>query len=88
MISRIKRDPAFRGVQVIGGNIATRSGAQAMIDAGVDAVKIGVGPRLHLHHPRGRRCRRPAAHRRVRGCPGLPCRWRAVHRRRWHPLLR
>ena len=44
MISRIKRDPAFRGVQVIGGNIATRSGAQAMIDAGVDAVKIGVGP--------------------------------------------
>ncbi len=33
MISRIKRDPAFRGVQVIGGNIATRSGAQAMIDA-------------------------------------------------------
>ena len=25
MISRIKRDPAFRGVQVIGGNIATRS---------------------------------------------------------------
>ena len=42
MISRIKRDPAFRGVQVIGGNIATRSGAQAMIDAGVDAVKIGV----------------------------------------------
>ena len=44
MISRIKRDPAFRGVQVIGGNIATRSGAQAMIDAGVDAVKIGVSP--------------------------------------------
>ena len=38
MISRIKRDPAFRGVQVIGGNIATRSGAQAMIDAGVDGL--------------------------------------------------
>ncbi|KFI45369.1 inosine-5`-monophosphate dehydrogenase, partial [Bifidobacterium biavatii DSM 23969] len=44
MIRRIKNDPAFRDVQVIGGNIATRSGAQAMIDAGVDAVKVGVGP--------------------------------------------
>lgn len=44
MIRRIKADPAFDGVQIVGGNIATRQGAQAMIDAGVDAVKIGVGP--------------------------------------------
>lgn len=44
MIRRIKADKAFNGVQVIGGNIATRQGAQAMIDAGVDAVKVGVGP--------------------------------------------
>lgn len=44
MIRRIKSDPAFKSVQVIGGNIATEQGAQAMIDAGVDAVKIGVGP--------------------------------------------
>src|SRR5690606_38036762 len=27
-----------------GGNVATREGAQAMVDAGVDAVKVGVGP--------------------------------------------
>ncbi|WP_026501821.1 IMP dehydrogenase [Bifidobacterium magnum] len=44
MIRRIKNDPAFKNVDVIGGNIATRQGAQAMIDAGADAVKVGVGP--------------------------------------------
>ncbi len=31
-------------VDVIGGNIATKDGAQALIDAGADAVKVGVGP--------------------------------------------
>ena len=44
MIRRLKNDPAFRDVQIIGGNIATREGAQAMIDAGADAVKVGIGP--------------------------------------------
>ena len=44
IIARLKADPAFAHIDVIGGNVATRSGAQALIDAGADAVKVGVGP--------------------------------------------
>jgi IMP dehydrogenase len=44
MIRTIKGDPYFADVQVIGGNVATRAGAQALVDAGADAVKVGVGP--------------------------------------------
>jgi len=44
MVRRLKSDPATSGVQVVAGNVATRTGAQALVDAGADAVKVGVGP--------------------------------------------
>jgi IMP dehydrogenase len=44
VIRRLKSDPLFKNIDVIGGNVATRSGAQALVDAGADAIKVGVGP--------------------------------------------
>ncbi len=44
MIKRLKNEPAAAHVDVIGGNVATRAGAQALVEAGADGVKVGVGP--------------------------------------------
>ena len=41
-IERIRKE--FKDIDIIGGNVATRAGAQALINAGADAVKVGVGP--------------------------------------------
>ncbi len=42
MIQKIRRH--FPNSQIVGGNVATADGTKRLIDAGVDAVKVGVGP--------------------------------------------
>ena len=41
-VSRVKRDS--NKTQIIAGNVATADGAKALIDAGADSVKVGIGP--------------------------------------------
>lgn len=42
VVKRIKRE--YANVQLIAGNVATAEGTKALVDAGVDAVKVGIGP--------------------------------------------
>jgi len=42
MVARLKRD--VPEIDIIGGNVATEDGARALVVAGADAVKVGVGP--------------------------------------------
>jgi IMP dehydrogenase len=41
-VARVKRET--NRVQIVAGNVATYEGAKALIDAGADAVKVGIGP--------------------------------------------
>ena len=41
-VRKIKRE--YPELQIIGGNVATAEGARALVDAGADGVKVGIGP--------------------------------------------
>jgi IMP dehydrogenase len=44
VIETVKRIKKEYNIQVIAGNVATSEGAQDLIDAGVDGIKVGIGP--------------------------------------------
>jgi IMP dehydrogenase len=44
VLDAVARIKANADVDVVGGNVATRDGAQALVDAGADGIKVGVGP--------------------------------------------
>ena len=86
MVARIR---ALSGeFEVVAGNIATGEAAEALIDAGADAVKAGIGPGLFLHDPDRRRRRRAADHGRLRRRRGRAAPRRAGHRRRRDLVVR
>ena len=44
LIRRLKAEPLACDVEVIGGNVGTFDGARAVVEAGADGVKVGIGP--------------------------------------------
>jgi len=43
-IKKLKKEPALKNIDIIAGNVATSEGAKALVEAGADAIKVGVGP--------------------------------------------
>ncbi len=43
-IKLLKKDKLVKDIDIIGGNVATAEGAKALVSAGADAIKVGVGP--------------------------------------------
>jgi len=44
VIETVSRMKATNGIDVVAGNVATAEAARALIDAGADAIKVGIGP--------------------------------------------
>ena len=44
LIRRLKNEPLAANVDIIGGNVGTFEGAKAVVEAGADGVKVGIGP--------------------------------------------
>ena len=44
LIRRLKAEPLAAGVDIVGGNVGTYEGAKAVVEAGADGVKVGIGP--------------------------------------------
>ena len=89
VLETVRRDQADAStIDVIAGNVATAEGARALVEAGADAVKVGIGP--------GSICTTrvisgvgvPQITAIYQARPGRRRQRRADHRRRRHPLFR
>ena len=88
MVRRLKAEAACRDVDIVGGNVATYAGAKALVDAG---RRRGQGRRragLDLHHPGGRRGRRPPGDRDPQRLPRVQAGRGPADRRRRPAVLR
>lgn len=68
MLGVVKKE--LPNVDVVVGNVATAEAARALVEAGADAVKVGIGPGQHLHHKGHCRCGRSPIDRSVGLCCG------------------
>ena len=86
IVQRLRR--AFKDVEIIAGNVATAEATEALIERGVDAVKVGIGAGSICTTRDRRRHRRADDLRDPRVRAGGRAPRRAGHRRRRHPQLR
>ena len=87
VVEMARRLKSALDVELVAGNVATAEAAEALIDVGVDAVKVGRRARVDLHDTRRRGRRRAADHRDLRLRAGVRAARRAADRRRRDDVL-
>ena len=84
-VKRLRRE--FSKVNLLAGNVATVDGTEALIDAGADAVKVGIGSGSICHDTRNIRDWSSDGDRGFQFCKGWREAQRTDYRRWWHPIL-
>ena len=59
ILREIKRN--YPNIDVVAGNIGTAEAAKMLVKEGADAVKVGIGPGINMHHTCNCRCRDTSA---------------------------
>lgn len=77
----------FPNLEVVVGNIATAEAALALVEAGADAVKVGIGP-AYLYHKNYSRCRSSSIICCVDGRRSIERFWRSNYCRWWFAFYR
>ncbi len=86
-VARVK-DRFGKQAQLIAGNVVTAEATEELIQAGVDAIKVGIGAGCDLYNSCHRRRRDAANHRHLRLRSRCSSLWRSSDRRWRHPVFR